>query len=203
LLADLAERTISAAGEQAREVASHGADGRRNRHVVVVEDDNQARIHRPGIVHGLVGHTRRQRAIADHGDHIIFLARQIACDGHAERRRNRRGRVRGAERVVFAFGAFGKAGQAVAHAQGPDAIAAAGENLVGIGLVADIPDQSVFRGVEDVVQSDRQFDDAEARAQVPARDRHGIDCLGAQLVGDLPKLALVEPPQIVRGVDLV
>ena len=36
-----------------------------------------------------------------------------------------------------------------------------------------------------------------------AGDRHRIDRLGAQFVGSLAELALVEPPQVVRGVDLV
>ena len=36
-----------------------------------------------------------------------------------------------------------------------------------------------------------------------AGDRDRVDRLGAQLVGDLPELALVEPPQVVGGVDLV
>ena len=53
-------------------------------------------------------------------------------------------------------------------AQRADAVAAAGQDLVRIGLVADIPDQPVGRRVEDVVQRDRQFDDAEAGAEMPA-----------------------------------
>ena len=66
----------------------------------------------------------------------------------------------GAERVVFAFGPLGEAGQAAALAQGADAIAAAGEDLVRIGLMADIPDQPVARRVEHIMQRHRQLDDA-------------------------------------------
>ena len=36
-----------------------------------------------------------------------------------------------------------------------------------------------------------------------AGDGDGVDRLGAQLVGDLPELALVEPAQVIGGVDLV
>ena len=111
--------------------------------------------------------------------------------------------MRGAERVVFALGALGEAGQAVAHPQRADAVAAAGEDLVRIGLMADVPDDAVLRGVEDVVQRDREFDHAEAGAQMAAGDGDRVDGLGAQLVGDLPELALVELAQVVRGVDLI
>jgi hypothetical protein len=44
-------------------------------------------------------------------------------------------------------------------AQGADAVAPAGQDLVRIALVADVPDQPIFVWrVEDVVQRDRQLD---------------------------------------------
>ena len=143
LLADLAQRAIGVAGEQPRQIARHRADRRRDRHVVVVEDDDQARVHRAGIVHRLIGHAGGHRAVADHGDDVVLAAGEVARHGHAERRRNRGRGMRGAERVVFALGALGEAGQAAAHAQRADAVAAAGENLVRIGLMADVPDDAV------------------------------------------------------------
>jgi hypothetical protein len=57
--------------------------------------------------------------------------------------------MRGAERVVFALAALGEAGQAAALAQRADAVAPAGQDLVRIGLVADVPDQPVARRIED------------------------------------------------------
>ena len=75
--------------------------------------------------------------------------------------------MRGAERVVVALGALGETREAAALAQGADAVAPAGEDLVRIGLVADVPDQPVARGVEDPVQGDGQLDDAKAGARWP------------------------------------
>ncbi len=86
----------------------------------------------------------------------------------------------GAEGVVFALGAAGEAGQAVFLAQRADAVAAAGQDLVRIALVADIEDQPVVGRVEDVVDGDRQFDHAEAGAEMAAGARDRIDHLGAQ-----------------------
>ena len=51
--------------------------------------------------------------------------------------------MRRAEGVVLALAAPGEAGQPAALAQGADAVAPAGEDLVRIGLVADVPDQPV------------------------------------------------------------
>ena len=109
----------------------------------------------------------------------------------------------GAERVVFALGALGEAGEAAALAQRADAVAAAGEDLVRIGLVADVPDQAVARRVEHVVQRDRQLDHAQAGAEVTAGDRHRVDGLLAQLVGELPQLLAFQAPQVRRRLDLV
>ena len=52
-------------------------------------------------------------------------------------------------------------------------LAPAGQDLVRVGLVADVPHDAVVRRVEDVVQRDRELDRAEVRRQVAAglRDR--------------------------------
>ncbi len=107
----------------------------------------------------------------------------------------------GAERIVFALGALGEARKARALAQGADAVAAAGEDLVRIGLVADIPDQDVVGGLEDVVQGDRQLDHAQARAQMAAGVRDRVDHLGTQLIGELAQLARLQGAQVGGNVD--
>ena len=93
--------------------------------------------------------------------------------------------MRGAEAVVFALGALGETRKPAALPQRADAVAAAGQDLVRIGLMADVPDRAVARRVEDVVQRDGQFHDAEAGAEMAAGHRDGADRLGAQLVGNL------------------
>ena len=87
--------------------------------------------------------------------------------------------MRRAESVIFAFGPLGEAGKAAALTQRADAIAPSGQDLVRIGLMADIPDDAVARRVEHIMQRHGQLDDPEAGAEVAARDRHGADRLGA------------------------
>ncbi len=111
--------------------------------------------------------------------------------------------MRRAERVVFALGALGEAGEPAAHAQRADAVAPAGQDLVRIGLVADVPDQAVVRRVEHVVQRNRQLDHAEAGAEMAAGDRDRVDGLLAQLVGELAELLDLEGAQIRRRLDEV
>ena len=73
-----------------------------------------------------------------------------------------------AERVVLALLAPRERREAVLLLDRGDAVAAAGEDLVRIALVADVPDQAVVRRVEQVVQRDGQLDHAEAGAEMAA-----------------------------------
>ncbi len=178
-------------------------DRRRDRHVVIVQNDDEALVHRARVVHGLVGHAGAHRAVADHGDHMaaLVLALQVARDRHAERGGNRCGGVAGAEWVVLAFGALREAGETAGLPQRADAIPASGENFVRIGLVAHVPDEPVVRRVEKIVDGNRQLDDPQARAEMTARHRNSVDHLVAQLVGDLLKLIRVEFAKVFGGLD--
>ena len=67
-------------------------------------------------------------------------------------------------------------------------VAAARQHLVRIRLMADIPHQPVVRGVEDIVQRDRQFDRAEAGGEMTAHLADGVDQVLPQFVGDCAQL---------------
>jgi hypothetical protein len=107
----------------------------------------------------------------------------------------------GAKWIVLALGALGEAGEAVALAERADAAAAPGQDLVRIGLVANVPHDAVMGRVEDIMQRERQLHDAEAGAEMPAGDRDRVDGLGAQFIGQLTKPFFGDGSQIVGGVD--
>ena len=203
LLAPLAQAPIGPAREKPRQIGRQRADRGRDGHVVIVEDHDEARVHGACIVHGLIGHARGHGAIADHRDDIVLASLQIARDGHAKARRNRGRGMGGAKGVVFALRALGEARETIGLAQGADAVAAPGEDLVGIGLMAHVPDQAIFGRVEGVMQRHRQFDDAKARAQMTTGDGHRADGLATQFVGDLRQFLLREFAQIRRQMDRV
>ena len=83
--------------------------------------------------------------------------------------------MRRAEGVVLALGPFGKAGQAAALTERADAVAPPGQYFVRIGLVSHIPDQFIARCIEDIVQCNREFNNAQACAKMPASHRDGAD----------------------------
>ena len=153
---------VEAARHQTCQMAIQRADRRRNRHVVVVQDDQQRHVvFNAGVVHCLEGHAGRHRAVADHGDAHAIVALQLAGDRHAERSGDRSAGVRGTEGVVLRLIALREALEMPPNStQRVHLVAAAGQDLVRVGLMADVPDNPVTRRVEHVVQRNGQLDRA-------------------------------------------
>jgi len=74
--------------------------------------------------------------------------------------------------------------------------ASAGQDLVGVGLVADVPDQLVLGRVEHIVQRSGKLDHTEACAEMATGDADRGDQFGAQFVRELSELTVIEAPQI-------
>ena len=68
--------------------------------------------------------------------------------------------------------------------------------------MADVPDQPVARGVEDIMQRDGELDHAEAGAEMPAGDGDRVDGLLAQFGGELGQVLFRKPPQVFRNAGL-
>lgn len=107
-----------------------------------------------------------------------------------------------AKGVVGAFGALRKTGDAIELAQRRHAVAAPRQNLVGIGLVTHVPDQSVFWGVKHRVQRYGEFDRAEIGGKVPTRLRDRIEQKLPEFLADLSQLFTRQFAKIRWGIDL-
>ena len=186
-----------------RQVLGHGANVRRDGHLVVVEHDDQITLGVPRVVQRLVRKPGRQRAVAEHGDHLVVVAPEVASDRDAECRRDRRRRVAGAERVVLALAALEEARESALLAQRLHPGVAAGQQLVGIALVADIPYELIPRRLEGVVQCDRELHDAQSSADVAASARAHVDQPRAHLLRECGELCPGELPEIGGRMDLI
>src|SRR5207237_10774546 len=105
--------------------------------------DDHPRAARADVVQRLPGHARGERAVPDDRDHVLVPALQVARDGHALRGRDRRARVSRTELIVLGFGPDEEAGNPAELAQGTEAVAPAGEQLVDVALVPGVPDELV------------------------------------------------------------
>ena len=121
-------------------------------HVVVVQDHQQIGISHASVVQRFKSHARSQRTIADHGDHMTLFALDLCCQCHPQCCRNGGAGMRRPEIIVFTFRSLREPAQAAELAQRTHAIAAAGQNLVRVGLMTDVPNHTIIRGIENVVQ---------------------------------------------------
>ena len=97
-----------------------------------------------------------------------------------------------AEGVVFALGAGGKGRETAVLLDGVQELAPAGEHLVRVRLMTDVPHQPVVGRVENVMQRHGQLDRSQTGGEVatPGRDalneeltqliRHGGELRGRQ-----------------------
>ena len=97
----------------------------------------------------------------------------------------------------------GEAAQAAVGAYGGELVATTGNDFVGIGLVAHVPDEFIVGGVEDVVQGQGQLDGAKAGGQMSGMGGKGVDDVVAQLDAQLPKVLNREATKVLHGVDVV
>ena len=104
--------------------------------------------------------------------------------------------------VVLGLGPRRVAGHAARLAQRREAVGAAGDDLVDVGLVAGVPQDDVVGRVEHPVQGQGELDDAEVGAEVAAAlRRHRIDDQLAHLLGQDLELLGVERLEVGRRVD--
>src|SRR5215472_7555134 len=111
--------------------------------------------------------------------------------------------MRRPERVIGALGAFGEARQASALTQGANAAAPPGQDLVRVGLVTDVPNQPVMRGIEHIMERHGELHHPETGTEVPAGDRHRTDGLAPQLVRKRFEVVDGKPAEILGCLDLV
>jgi hypothetical protein len=111
--------------------------------------------------------------------------------------------VAGAHDVVLGLGDRAERGEPAVLADRPQLVAPPGQDLVRIGLVADIPQDPVARGVEQRMQRHRDLAGAEVRPEVAAYLPHRVDQQLAHLLRDLLQLVLGQPVEILRAVDAV
>ena len=109
----------------------------------------------------------------------------------------------GAHDVVLGLGDRAERREAAVLADRVEPLAAAGEDLVRVGLVADVPEDLVAGRVEQAVQRDRELAGAEVGAEVAADLADRVDDQLADLLRELLELVVVEALEVGGLVDPV
>ncbi len=185
------------------EIQGQGADVGGDRHAVVVQHDDDRRAQAPGLSDRLERHATGHRSVADHRHDLAVLPpallahRLLDADRVADRGRG----VTGAHDVVGRLGDRAEGREATVLADRREAVAAAGEDLVRVGLVADVPEDLVARGIEQRVQGDGELAGAEVGAEVAADLADGVDDVLPDLLSELLELLVGEALEVLGSVD--
>mmetsp|Transcript_28312 Transcript_28312/g.52707 ORF Transcript_28312/g.52707 Transcript_28312/m.52707 type:complete len:531 (+) Transcript_28312:1773-3365(+) len=179
------ERGKGRVARKIRQIRAHRASGRCNRHLVVVEDHEQAAAFVARIVQRLIGHAGRNRAIANHSDRIARGHAHVAAHRESQSGRNGGRGMGRTEGIEIALRPLGEPAQAVLLAQCAHAVATARQYLMRIALVTHVPDQLVARRIKHRVNANSQFNHSQRRTKVPARAAHRLNHIAAQLMRNL------------------
>jgi hypothetical protein len=201
LLAAFAQVRVHASRERAGEVVGERPDVLGNRHVIVVQNDQEIRRQGAGMVERFKCHARGQRSIADDCNHRAVLPGVRGRHRHAQSCTHRGTRVPYPKGVVFAFAARRKRRKAAVLLDRVQTLAPPGQYLVRVGLMPHVPNEAVKRRVEHIVERDGEFNRAETGGKMTAAGTDAMDQKLPQLAGQHRKLGGRYPSQVSRTVD--
>ena len=130
-----------------------------------------------GVVDGLQGHAAGEGSITNHRNTLVVLPLAIPGNGHAESRRNAGGGMTCPEMIKAALGTLEVASHTIFLAQGMELVEASGDQLVGIGLVAHIPNHPVVVEIQGLIEGQGELDHPQTRTQVTTTGGHGFQVL--------------------------
>ena len=153
------------------------------------------------VVQRLEREAARERGVAD-ADRDPLLPARVAGRQEVASRRQAGGdadpgpRMAAVEHVVIALGSAREAADAVHLAQAAEGVHPAGQELVGVGLVAGVPHDPIMGRVHDPVQRDGDLHRSERRREMAAGLLDGADHLLAELTGQLVELGIGQGPKL-------
>jgi hypothetical protein len=183
------------------EVLRQRADRRADRHLVVVENDEQLRLALADVVQRLQAQATRDGGVADDDGNPLHAVAQVTRGREALADRQAGPGVTAVEDVVLGFAASREAADPAELAKRAKSLEPSGEQLVGIRLMAGVPDDPVARRLEEPVERDRELDDAERAAEMAAGPGDRRDDRLADLFGELLELRRCQAAEIGGAVE--
>ena len=156
---------------QPGERAVHAAEIAGDRHLIVVEHDDEVAALLGRVVQPLERHARTERTVPDHGDHIADAAARplhVAGFRQAAGQGDRSAGVPEHELVVFAFVGVGEAGHLAETVRIHIRAGPSCKHLMDVALVGHVEHDAVARRVEDAMQGHRGLHHAQIGADMTA-----------------------------------
>ena len=195
--------SVKAIHPQAIEIIRDSADARANRHLIVVQHDQQlGRLLAARVIQGLEHDAAWQRPVADHRDGMaISFAEKLVAAVQSEHGRDAASGMARHEQIVGAFVRIRVAHQSAAGANRGKLAVAAGDELVRINLMAGVPNQAVAAEVERRVQGQAELDNAQVRSKMGRSIGDNFAQGVAHFAGELLQLRQRESLQVERRLN--
>ena len=164
-----ADAVIRLVGIQVDEIFLHAAHRAVDRHVIVVQDDEQVVGGGRHVVQSFESQTARHGTIANHGHHLPHLPVGLFLLGSHGHTQGCRDAVRGmsaGKRVVFALLGGREGHDAVQLAVRAETLPAPCQYLMSISLMTHIPNNTVVGGVIYVMEGNGQLHHAKTGGEV-------------------------------------
>ena len=140
------------------QITVHTAHIFRNGHIIVIQNDNKICFHIRGIVQTLEGHSSGQCSVADDRHYRVVLPRDLSCLSQSKPGRNRCRAVPRIKAVRSTLTALRKTADSSELPKRRKRFFSSGQNLVGVGLMSDIPDNLILRQCKGQMQCHGKLD---------------------------------------------
>ena len=140
------------------------------------------------MVDRLQSHSTGQGTVADDRNTTKILTTVVPGHGHPEGRGNGGTGVTSTEMIEGAFRSFEISGNAVLLTQAVEIVETTGDQLVGIGLMAHIPDHLVPVEIKGLIERQGEFNHPQTRPQVTTAGGHHFQVPFTDLTGDILQL---------------
>jgi len=188
LLGPLLDLLVNRTGTETGKVMSQAPLRRGDAVVVVIQDNQELPIQRARLVEPFKSQAVDDARVAHQRDDPVAAAEELIGASQTQSRRDGRARVPDIEQVERALVDARKTADTARLPQGVESRITAGEQLVRITLVPDVPQQPVLLEVKAIVQGDRDLGDAQVAGQVPAVLADHLQDSLADLSGQLAEL---------------
>ena len=129
----------------------------RDGHFVVIENNNEIGLELRRVVQRLIRHAAGKRTVPDHGDNAVGIPAQVPRPGIAQACGDGCGAVSGVKGIAVTLLPFRESAQPAPFAEPVKGIHPACQDLVGIGLMPDVPDDLILRKIQRQMQRHRQL----------------------------------------------
>ena len=126
---------------------------------------------------------------------------QCRSGGHAEGSTDGGGTVACAKGIEGRLVDAGETAETAISAYSWEEVTTTCDNFVGVGLVADIPDEFVVGSIEDIVEGKGKFDGTKRGGKMARVECEGMDNVVTQFETELFEVGDGECPEVVDGVD--